>query len=77
VCSGVTGNLAVIADRTIFSERKMVNRGAVLCRPAVSRYRLLLLVLVLALITSLAAGCGPSKSSNNPKPSQSTSQVGY
>ena len=55
-----------------------MNRGAVLCRPTVSRYRLLLLVLALALITSLVAGCGPGNSSNTPKSSQSsTSQDGY
>jgi hypothetical protein len=54
-----------------------MNRGAVLCRSAVSRYRLLLFVLALALITSLVAGCNPNTSSNNPKPSQSSSQPGY
>jgi hypothetical protein len=77
VCSGVTGDLAVTADRTISSERNLMNRGAVLCRSAVSRYRLLLPVLALVLIPILVAGCGPNKSTNNPKPSQSTSQVGY
>jgi hypothetical protein len=51
--------------------------GAVLGRSAVSRYRLLLLVLALALIAGLVAGCGPNKSTDKPKPSQSTSQVGY
>jgi hypothetical protein len=77
VCSPATGDLAVTADRTISAERETMNRGAVLCRSAVSRYRLLLLVLALALITSLVAGCNPNTSSNSPKPSQSSSQPGY
>lgn len=67
----------VIADRTISAERKTMNRGVVLCRSVVSRYRLLLLVLALALITSLVAGCGPNNSGNNSKPSQSQPANGY